>query len=931
MANWSLKWSIETPSTDNFIEVIKIDSLNELKKTLWFEQLGIEEEFKKPLITSKTELLKMKEELTRDKTSWKLRELLEGKWVISLIWSKFEKASKTVKEILPSQKVSAEQADKALDAVLETSKEVWWEAWEAVRKWVSATKEAIASTNLSNISEKVWNVLKWVFEWFQKLWNWLMNLFKGLFAFITWKEALKNWVKDWAEKVKEKLSPENVELTKNQIKDTLLTTFPDKEEYINKVLNDKNILTWEKLESIYKKLNAWEKINLAFLKEEFRELEIQKLLNEKSEEYLDKLHLSILKNIETKYNKSLDKEQAWKLREIVWKYLSINPENIENIEQRIVNENQVQIKDIAPILSEMWENTVWFMLALVSEWIIDVSELAIDFVSKWADLIKISLWFLWLSEVVNLEDIYKNIEDLDDEQKAILIGLLYRKWGLFLNILWTLTAWVSKLALETILPTNAWVDGIKLATDSLFKWNLKQVENFWKIEEALKNTKHNTNWKEFLDEAIENLEKIKKNFITIELLKSSNWDIDKFYKNLADFEARNNINLKIEKYDDFNKLKRNLAGNMSIWFATKHNLDIRDIKNKALWFGINDAIQNFNSNIEKIANNQYRIAMWKLNLNPLKKLTDAIDISQVSKLWDSLMFEMRSKDDAKAFLKQMNELAKKSPDLIKWIFDKLPIIAVWWLAASWEEPFFESLQKEIPYLIPVVWPIMMVWNAWIDWKSFPPKIIDPEVTAIAWWLITLDWYFLFKEKGLINKWKYIIKPLTDIYDIWKWSVEVSQRLYKWIRVSKWAETAWKILGEGFLKAKNIKWPALVKAIWLAAILAYSTYEIAFSDDEIEELADYTKDWKLDLDKIKSDRNKLSNENKLEIAKLILNEDTKRFWIENLNWINLKIENNEITINSSNEKIAWDWIISSDFKKILNDLIGIEKVNFSYLA
>jgi hypothetical protein len=56
------------------------------------------------------------------------------------------------------------------------------------------------------------------------------------------------------EKAKEVLSIEQIEITKNTIKTTLLKTFPSKEEYINNILNDSSKLTNDKIEYFYQKI-----------------------------------------------------------------------------------------------------------------------------------------------------------------------------------------------------------------------------------------------------------------------------------------------------------------------------------------------------------------------------------------------------------------------------------------------------------------------------------------------------------------------------------------------------------------------------------------------------------------------------------------------------------------------------------------------------
>jgi hypothetical protein len=63
-------------------------------------------------------------------------------------------------------------------------------------------------------------------------------------------------------------------------------------------------------------------------------------------------------------------------------------------------------------------------------------------------------------------------------------------------------------------------------------------------------------------------------------------------------------------------------------------------------------------------------------MSKIRVLMDSIDLAKISNLTDRVLFEVRNKKDAKAFLKQMNVIAQTSPELIKGIFNKLPIISV---------------------------------------------------------------------------------------------------------------------------------------------------------------------------------------------------------------------------------------------------------------
>ncbi len=909
-----LKWSIEN-FNDSVEEKFKI---SELKDKFDIDVSKADLQKYKDVAFTKKEIQKIKEWFSS------ISELAKAQLDILQTNIKknenIQKSQEYLHQVLKSWKETANESAEEAEKNLKKSIKKFWNTstWEATKKIVSKTKEVIKdSSKISWFLESLKSMQKqgWIMWWIASL----IMFFVNMFWF--WKKLEK--VQKVKEKISEALNPSQIEVTKNNIKTTLLKTFPGKEEYIDKILNDPKKLTKEKINYFYTKIKSWKGISLADLQKEFTDLDITTLLTEKAEEYKKSLIIKIKKDLELKYKKTLTTEQTKDLWKLISKYLTINSWNVEQIQSRINVDHQLQLKDAMPIFLEWGKNAIWFMFWLLSANIISVSDIAMNFAEKWWEIITLSLSALWLSETVSIDDFYKSISEMNEKDKAILIALLYRKWWLFLNILWSLSALSSKLLIETILPTNSWVDWIKLLKDSLIHWNIQQIENFWKIERAMWWVGKTTQWTKFLEEAMSNLAEVKKNFAILEIMKKSDWDLIKFYKGIADFEQTTNIKLKVEKYSDFNDLKNWLSNKMKNWFASKHNLDFRDLKNKGLWVWIESALQDFNKNLEKIWASQARKALWRINLNPLKKISESIDISKVSKLWDSLLFELRSPKDAKAFLKQMNELAKKSPELIKGIFDKLPIIAIWWLAATSEEPFFESLKNELPYLLPIVWPVMMISDAWINWKTIPPTFMKAEQAAIAWWLLTLDWYFLAKAWFKWAPW-YILKPIKDVYDIWKGTINIWQRLYKTWSVLEKSQTIKSVFTRALTKTKSLKWK--IKALAILALVWYWTVELAFADDNDNELSEYIKDWKLDLAKIKKDSESLNNIEKNDIIKIILWEHG---WEEILKNIEYNINDKTLEITSKNKKYQWLFFINNETKQILLDIFWINNYTFKY--
>jgi hypothetical protein len=194
----------------------------------------------------------------------------------------------------------------------------------------------------------------------------------------------------------------------------------------------------------------------------------------------------------------------------------------------------------------------------------------------------------------------------------------------------------------------------------------------------------------------------------------------------------------------------------------------------------------------------------------------------------------------------------------------------------------------------------------------------------------MDWYFLWKEKWVINKFKYLIKPITDIYDIWKWTVKTGQKIYKTFRVlwpKEAVNSSSEIVTKAISRAKNIKWPWLVKAIWLVIIWIIATSELVLADEDKNIFEWYIKEnWELDIEKIIKEKEKLTQEQKEEIIKFIfeniLENDFKN--------IEIKVNNNKLNISSRNPNVKSDWFMTESIKETILNITWITDYGFQYI-
>ncbi|MDD2871487.1 MAG: hypothetical protein PHS49_05860 [Candidatus Gracilibacteria bacterium] len=920
-------------------EKITINSQEEFKRKLNISNLpdtDLKEYFTEPLETTRGELMELRKKyLEGEPNTDSLKSfLVERK---NKILDTAKKQAEKLKEVtgdikkslnIEKQKnqegiIDSNQAEKTADKALESIENVKENAGEKAtivgNKAKDLTNKAKETVKKGTDALKVGDFIKLLEE--TKEDGGILGFFAGILLFLL-KLVGYGKLEETKEMIKQKLNPEEIEKTKEAVRKTIINSYPKSEEYVNKILENPKIITEEKIRTLYEKIKSGEKLTLSDLKDEFKELDIEKFLKEKKDQTIELLYKEIQEEIEKKYDKSLDDGQVIELRRLIETKLKIGNNNIERLEQRIIKDNQIQVKDVMPILSEIGASSVSFIIGLVTSNIISASDIALEIAYKGVNVMKLSIGALGLSETINIENIYKDFDGLGDTEKAVLIGLLYRKGGIFLNLVGNLSAGISRLTLETILPTNSGVDGFKILKDGFSdNANLKQIQNFEKIEKALIGTKEIPEGTTILKESIQNVNDVKKNFITIEMFEKSNGDVNKFYELVNEYETKSNIKLNLKKFNTFDELKNGLSEIFSSGYTSKTNGSIRNIKNKALGFGLESAIHDLNKQIEVIKNNQARIVLGKLNLSPFKKITDVIDLSKISRLGDRFLFELRSKDEAKAFAKQMNELAKQSPKLISAIFDKLPIIAVTGLAASGEDDFLKSMQNEMPYLLPLVGPILMIADSGVEWSGFNPKFIKPEQTLIAGALLTVDGFFglrEFQKGGFTGLGKYLAKPIKDVYEIGKGTVEIGQKLYRGGSVFNK-----ELVVKAVEKTKLIKGKARLIAI--IGMIGIGAFEIAYAGDD--KLKDYFKDGKLDQEKIKQDSDELSLTEKTEVIKMIFLEEYNEKTIEG---IDFKLNSNKsLEITSINEKIQSDWIINNDIKDNLNNLLGIDKFDFIY--
>ena len=497
MVNTSPKSGIENYSKDKIVEVVQINSLKDLKENLWVEKLEwIEEEFKKPLITSKQELLKMKEELTAGETSMKLRELLENKWVIWIVGEKFKRATDNFKENFKPKEIAEASSDwieeistkleKSFDNVKNT--EVWTQAKEA----------------LTIVKEKAKETWVW-FSW-KKLENlpyiwWFFKIIWELFWWLKWIFWFGEKTKDGIDKAKKVLDPTTPEYkeTLNQTQNTVIsylekTTWEKFDDATKNRLKTKlspnikwSYISTENFEELTEKIKSWKKLTINDLKDSWVILNIMKDpdFREIKELLSSNINKKLFTFFKSKFERSwvtFNPENEWKLKWIIRKEFETTTIN-KLVERTKENWWEVHFDWLEWIESILW---VWVLIPNIifeayKENIIKAENLAIWVVESWKDTISIWLKALDWQDIIpdliwrmNWNNFDEKLLNVTPEKKLLLERAFYAELWIVSSVLGTIWFyWTSSL----ISLIESWANKIE--------WKWFKTPNINRLEKTL--------------------------------------------------------------------------------------------------------------------------------------------------------------------------------------------------------------------------------------------------------------------------------------------------------------------------------------------------------------------------------------------------------------------------------------------------------------
>ncbi len=219
------------------------------------------------------------------------------------------------------------------------------------------------------------------------------------------------------------------------------------------------------------------------------------------------------------------------------------------------------------------------------------------------------------------------------------------------------------------------------------------------------------------------------------------------------------------------------------------------------------------------------LALWSSTL-------DAIDA------WNKVKFAFNNLWEAKACILELKSLAKSSPDAIKALVGKIPIIAIGWLSLSknQDKKLMEQVaevSKDLMSLVPIIWP---VYTIYCDSGFEEGKKLDTTSVGLSIGMIWYDFYALLKNpKDRKSLMKFFTSPLTDIADLAKmWAQGIYRGFKTTALFTKALVMQPKELAKELLKPRRLGKAA---ALALIAWWLYEWYEYLFdtSDAEVQKL------------------------------------------------------------------------------------------------
>ncbi len=964
---------------------IKISSLEEFKKQLKINNLpdNLKEYFTQPLETTKGELLELRKKyLSKQPNDETIISFLEKskKDIIEKTQAWLKQVKKVASNINQSAKIEAKKiAEWKIDwqKADDLLKNTIWKTNDTIKKWVDtvSSSETVKkwTEKIKKATKKAWEIVKkWIntvkkskwFIWFinslenlkEKWWIW--GLFASLLLFIFWLFWFwKNKLEKTWEKAKELLSwTEATKVRKEvvtKIQNDLLKIKwldPITRNKLNKVLNNPKLIPDKNLKELKEILEKHHKLTLSDLKLIFSKKEFQTLQKEIfSPEDIKRMKAETEKTIVDKiyktYNLDLRTDKRAQLKKLVSEHMDSNI-NFIALKNKF-GTSWVGLWDILPIaFSQSW-NIASFIVEVIAKWIIPPWKLLIYAWKKWTETISLWLSSLWIKSSISIENFKKEIDNMSETERWLLLWVLYRHTWFLSTIIWNLTQFSLRILINWITktPVNSFEAWLAATWGNIEK----QIEIFKQLESAF--WKHTGN--DLIKDMLNNIKKLKTNNKIIQLLNESNNNAANFKEMLSkldpkEYSISSEILDSIKNETDLTKIRKTLSKNIHPINSGISETLSNELTN--LWFSEKKYEYQVTKDFDNILRYQREaIKTWTLpNFGKFfTKLWEISWYSNLSRHMEQLVINVKNPTEAITKSQALKNLFTEFPQLSKSFFGSLPEIAFVWLAISGkkeDETWLKTITENISYMIPFIGPAKLLFSArasynkeWIKWYN---------LTEASTWLVlwTIDIWFAWKTfiwgwsgiEKTIKIWNYILKPITSTYKLGRDMIKTSFNIAKVIK-AEWKLDLWKIATESWSKfVKLVKEKPWKATLIIAAILtaAYIWHEM-FKDDIWDEFKELEKEWIID------NQWNIINKEKLKQLASTMNEDDKKALIEIIfmtariptSKFEFELKWKKLNIISHNEMIKSDWILTDNNSKILDLLnliwISPQNVNFEY--
>lgn len=857
-----------------------------------------------------------------------------------------EKVKEKIKLIQERLKKEKWLVEKAVLKLEKEQTETW--KWKKLEKNTLNKVEELAKKQWNSFIEKYipwWSKILYFFEKISNAWNTAKKVYekKWFFASI----PIFFWVLFWKKMLESKEELEKkFKWTKKSIQNTLEKYYskfknkknlhPKLKSQIWKAINDKNIFSKEDLEKLKNILDKNWKITYQDLE---KNLTIEKI--SKFKEYIfnpellknlkEQLVQKTYKDLENKYNLNLisgeKKQKAISLiRDLIlkmkwiWKWL----------EEKLLNWDIITLWDIFESWVWTWIDFAGFFFALIWNGIIKWENLAINFYESGKGMFLLSLNSIWLKTEISIEKMFEKLQNLPEEQRRFIEAILYRKSWILASLIW----WIFKNFLGLSYELISWVDvsSIKMLGNS-FSGNLtEQIKNFEKLEKSFWKSW----WTELLKWVSDELKILTQNYEIIQILNQEP-TVGKAVKSLTKLNLKNytiSEIIELGKKSWWN-IKTFRKGISEMW-RFKQSVDSAKIwesmKNWLKWprsYGFEAEKLKVIQNLDSIRSYQKQAVKtwWMTFLKAFTKLWEVVWLKELPRNIKSFKLEWKwlSKSQVLTKMEALSSFFKDFPGFARTFFWTIPTIAFYGLelnSKKEDESFLEAFLESSSYIISVFWPARLLLNTWMkleDWWKI--EWYDVAWWAMWWVLLWIDtinvwkillWSWTWSAKAL-KIWKYILKPITDI---WKFLLD-SWKI--WVKLIDIIKGKWHINWKGIEKViedfKKTKFWFIV----LALVLGYIWYKEFIEKDynvlleKLEKKWIIDKNWEiLDHKKLRSEINKLWNEEKIFLAEFIFST------------------NNLIPLDKVEIKIIWKkLIIKSKDKDLKLDILSGESQIFEW--